>query len=288
MEEPLGKVFKKIRTGKKMSLKDVSGDYLSVSFASKFERGESDITLTRFLMLLNNLNVSIEEFYKLSTNETPSENEQLIGKVSQAYYNNNLLALKKYQDDEFVKYVETKSKKYLYNSIMIESFMCSINNTEISVESTKVLSDYLFGIEYWGKYELMIFGNAMGALPVKILTLLIDELTTKTRLFGTVDENYLAKVSILINGVYACIDADELASARKYLDHLSDMKIPDKLLYEKFEMKFATGLYNIKVGKAEIGKKQIENLLTVLIIMESDQLFISREDKYKHIINSNI
>ncbi len=86
----LGEVFKQIRIGKKLSLKEVSGDYLSVSFLSKFERGQSEISLSRFLMLLENLDISIEEFYKLATYENPNENDQLIDKVSKAFYNNNL------------------------------------------------------------------------------------------------------------------------------------------------------------------------------------------------------
>lgn len=51
----IGSLTKKIRLSKKLSLKDVAGDYLSVSFLSKFERGESEISLSRFLCILENL-----------------------------------------------------------------------------------------------------------------------------------------------------------------------------------------------------------------------------------------
>ena len=55
----MGALFKKIRLSKKLALKDVAGDYLSISFLSKFERGESEISLSRFFLLLENLDVSI-------------------------------------------------------------------------------------------------------------------------------------------------------------------------------------------------------------------------------------
>lgn len=217
-----------------MSLKDVSGDYLSISFISKFERGESEISLSRFLLLLNNLNITIDEFYRLINEDSYNENEQLISKVSQAYYDNNVIVLKKYRDVELEKYNKFRVNKYLYNLIMVEAFICSINNKKMSEESSRILSNYLFGVDYWGKYELMIFGNSMGALSMKTLILLVDELTTKTRLFGTVDENYLAKIRLLINAVYVCINADYLKNSKKYLD---------QLLSEKFEMQFAFALY---------------------------------------------
>lgn len=59
----MGELFKQIRISKRLTLKDVAGDYLSISFLSKFERGESDISLSRFFQLLEQLDVSVEEFY---------------------------------------------------------------------------------------------------------------------------------------------------------------------------------------------------------------------------------
>ena len=40
----MGALFKKFRLSKNLTLKDVAGDFLSVSFLSKFERGESEIS----------------------------------------------------------------------------------------------------------------------------------------------------------------------------------------------------------------------------------------------------
>ena len=124
--------------------------------------GESEISLSRFLLLLNNLNITIDEFYRLINEDSYNENEQLISKVSQAYYDNNVIVLKKYRDVELEKYNKFRVNKYLYNLIMVEAFICSINNKKMSEESSRILSNYLFGVDYWGKYELMIFGNSMG------------------------------------------------------------------------------------------------------------------------------
>ena len=41
----MGALLKKIRLSKNLTLKELASDYLSVSFLSKFERGESDISL---------------------------------------------------------------------------------------------------------------------------------------------------------------------------------------------------------------------------------------------------
>ena len=76
----LGSLTKKIRLSKKLSLKDVAGDYLSVSFLSKFERGESEISLSRFLCILENLDVSIEEIYGILSKDNPTRTEELLAR----------------------------------------------------------------------------------------------------------------------------------------------------------------------------------------------------------------
>ena len=50
--DQLGKVFHEFRRNRNISLKQVADDTVSVSQISRFERGESDITLTRFLRML--------------------------------------------------------------------------------------------------------------------------------------------------------------------------------------------------------------------------------------------
>ena len=92
----IGSLTKKIRLSKKLSLKDVAGDYLSVSFLSKFERGESEISLSRFLCILENFDVSIEEIYGILSKDNPTRTEELLARVSKAFQQNNIHALKKY------------------------------------------------------------------------------------------------------------------------------------------------------------------------------------------------
>lgn len=127
----MGNLFKKIRLSKKLSLKDVAGDYLSVSFLSKFERGESEISLSRFFLLLENLDVSIEEFYGLVSKDNPTNTEELLEHVSKAFYQNNIIALRKYLSIELAKYNETNKKTFLYNSIMVESFLVNLTGNKI-------------------------------------------------------------------------------------------------------------------------------------------------------------
>ena len=115
----MGALLKKIRLSKNLTLKELASDYLSVSFLSKFERGESDISLSRFFLLLDKLDVSIEEFYGILYQDNPTHTEKLLENASKAYYQNDVLLLQKYAGEERHKFELTQEKSFLYNSIML-------------------------------------------------------------------------------------------------------------------------------------------------------------------------
>ncbi|MBO9165204.1 MULTISPECIES: helix-turn-helix domain-containing protein [Lactiplantibacillus] len=61
----LGSVIREVRQSKALTLKQVAGSELSVAFLSKVERGNSDISLNNFLIVLKALNISWDEFFML-------------------------------------------------------------------------------------------------------------------------------------------------------------------------------------------------------------------------------
>lgn len=148
MIEPveMGALLKKIRLSKNLTLKELASDYLSVSFLSKFERGESDISLSRFFLLLDKLDVSIEEFYGILSQDNPTHTEKLLESASKAYYQNDSLSLQKYVGEERHKFELTQDKSFLYNSIMLESFLASVSNKEVDENKVRELTDYLLAL----------------------------------------------------------------------------------------------------------------------------------------------
>ena len=64
----MGALLKKIRLSKNLTLKELASDYLSVSFLSKFERGESDIIKTIFYCYRSTLEKSVINLSSHKTN----------------------------------------------------------------------------------------------------------------------------------------------------------------------------------------------------------------------------
>ena len=277
----MGALLKKIRLSKNLTLKELASDYLSVSFLSKFERGESDISLSRFFLLLDKLDVSIEEFYGILSQDNPTHTEKLLESASKAYYQNDILLLQKYAREERHKFEVTQDKSFLYNSIMLESFLASVSNKEVDENKVRELTDYLFSIEQWGKRELIILGNSMSFISTQTLNVLTKEIVYRTRLFGNSDSNQRIRLSLLINAASEFLRRDEL-------DLINDSGIPEVLLYERHELIFVMGTYLIKSGEVTEGRNLIEGCLETLRTLGAENLLLTKESEYQELLNSTI
>lgn len=58
-----GKIFKKFRESRGLSLKDVSKCGVSISHLSRFEHEETDLTITKFILALEAINIQLKNLY---------------------------------------------------------------------------------------------------------------------------------------------------------------------------------------------------------------------------------
>lgn len=234
------------------------------------------------------LDVSIEEFYGILYQDNPTHTERLLENASKAYYQNDVLLLQKYAGEERHKFELTQEKSFLYNSIMLESFLASVSNKEVDENKIRELTDYLFSIEQWGKRELIIFGNSMSFISTQTLNILTKEIVYRTSLFGNSDSNQRIRLSLLINAAYEFLRRDELDSAKYYLDLVNDIGIPEVLLYERHELIFVMGTYLIKSGEVTEGRNLIEGCLETLRNLGAEKLLLMKDAEYQELLNSNI
>lgn len=60
-----GKVFRKIRKERKVSLKEAAGDIISPQLLSQFELGKKNVSLSNFDQLLDSVGISLLEFARV-------------------------------------------------------------------------------------------------------------------------------------------------------------------------------------------------------------------------------
>lgn len=282
----IGTLFNNLRKNKKMSLKDVSGDLISLSFISKFERGESEISLSRFLLLLNNLNVTIDEFHHLYQYEYPNEIEDLMTKVSINFSKRDISGFKEILTEENEKYQSTGKKRYLYNSIMLKTFITNLTNAPMDKEDITTLTDFLFGTEYWGKYELLLLGNSMPSINIDSLNLLLKELLKDSEKVTLTESNYILKIELILNAVDDAFKRKRVDYAIEYLTYLETIMVPSvKLVYEKILLDFYLTMVRLIKDKDERAKKEVMDIFQGLRTLSLESIAEKMESDYKYFLD---
>ena len=90
-----GEIYKLFRESRKITLRDIEHRGISRSQLSRFEKGETDLTTTKFFLALEQINVPIEEFMYAVKDFKRDCFYQLIDEVKQCFLNRNVPKLHK-------------------------------------------------------------------------------------------------------------------------------------------------------------------------------------------------
>lgn len=265
-----GENFKNIRIGKGYSLKEVAEGIISSSFLSKFERGESDISLTNFILLLNKLNVSIEEYTLISRDFQPSEFEILLHTIRHAYEQNNIPFLIDIYQEEEKKWKIHLASRYKCNYIMIKALIRDLNKDfEITDSERDFISDYLLKNDHWGYFEIILFGNAMSILKYQTIISLAKEIISKSKLSINIPKNKTKFIRILLNIIIYTIETGHLDDTKWFLNYINEFPNNTDLYFEKTKYLFLKGIYQIKRNQLHEGKHNAEKAIEIMGILEN-------------------
>ncbi|MBB5888197.1 transcriptional regulator [Lactovum miscens] len=261
----IGETFALIRKAKGLTLKDVTTGEFSEAQQSKFESGESDITVSKFFVSLKNSNVSLDEFQTIYDNYTASENYSFRRELSQAYVKRDLVKLK-----SMVKEWEGKSanfptrKYYKIDEKVVRAILALASGSKIMKEDVLFITDYLDDVQEWGRYELWIFGNCLNFFDNTMLSYYGSYILGRTNFYHTIHLNQQIVIRTLLNIINVWLLRSDLVQAFKYINHLRAMEISSDFFYEKIMLKYHEGHYEYLQGFREKGKKEMQKCADTL------------------------
>ena len=234
----------------------------------------------------NNLNVIIDEFHHLYQYEYPNEIEDLMTKVSINFSKRDISGFKEILTEENEKYQSTGKKRYLYNSIMLKTFIADLTNTPMDKEDITTLTDFLFGTEYWGKYELLLLGNSMPSINIESLNLLLKELLKDSEKVTLTESNYILKIELILNAVDDAFKRKRVDYAIEYLTYLETIMVPSvKLVYEKILLDFYLTMVRLIKDKDERAKKEVVDIFQGLRTLSLESIAEKMESDYKYFLD---
>ncbi|MGX7025393.1 helix-turn-helix domain-containing protein [Vagococcus hydrophili] len=297
-----GTLFRKLRKDRGLSLEQVSDELNSVSFISKFEKGNSNISLHRMERLLNNINVSVEEFFylrELEKNTTLNEDIKILrGYLTSEFYyyvarllSVNDQAVKKSFEIGIIEMKKIKDEmdakkswqKFIaiYCDICIYTYKNNLDEIkdknpkkimeEINIISKPVIT-YLYKVEDWSVFELVLFKLFLFTFKAEQIHQLLPLAIARTEKESQFHVMMKFKSEIIFSGFSYFVNyrlqewaKESLDLARKMLKNQMDLTSSTCLL-------FYEGWYQLIFEDFEKGIESCHQAISIFRILEQPKM----------------
>ena len=281
MKSKLGVTLRKVRKGKQISLCSVADEHLSKSQISRFERGESEISCIRLINILDKLHVTLDEFLILHDDDyTNSESfANLVQYIRKQYSSQSI---------DNIACLLSDTTNYTLDPLektMVKSILHTMDSRIIpSDEELLQLTDYLFKVEKWGYYEIIIFGNCARTINYNSYFLLTKELL-KNYIYSSLNKTNKRMVTQLaINCLILSIDEEKFSNCSYLISEIKTLLDDEFNFYEQTVFLYATGYYEFK-RQLSSGIEKMKQAIQVLDILREDKLKLHYTDHFNKLVN---
>lgn len=281
MKSKLGMTLRKVRKGKQVNLSSVADEHLSKSQISRFERGESEISCARLINILDKLHISFDEFLILHDQDyTKTELFANLVQYIRKQYSS--------QDINNIVYLLSDSSNYTLNSFektMVKSILYTMDSTIFpSDEELLQLTDYLFKVEKWGYYEIILLGNCVRTINYKSYFLLTKEMLNNYLYSSLNKTNKRIVTQLAINCFILSIDKEEFSNCSYLISEIKSLLDNELNFYEQTVFLYATGYFEFK-RQSSSGIKKMKQAIQVLDILGEDKLKLHYTNHFNKLTN---
>ena len=281
MKSKLGITLRKIRKGKQISLCSIADSNLSKSQISRFERGESEISCIRLINILDKLHITLDEFIILHDNNSTRTG---------SFANLVQYIRKHYSSKNFTSIIELLSNSSSFNlgpyeKTMVKSILYTTNKNFLpSDEELLQLTDYLFKVENWGYYEIILLGNCVRTINYTSYFLLTKEMVNNYIYSSLNKTNKRIVTQLAINCLILSIDKEKFSNCFYLISKIKTLLDNELNFYEQTVFLYATGYFEFKRHSSS-GIKKMKQAIEVLDILGEDNLKLHYTDHFDKLVN---
>lgn len=280
MKSNLGSTLRKIRKGKQITLSAIADKHLSKSQISRFERGESEISCIRLINILDKLNISLDEFLILHDKDSTKTESfvNLVQYIRKQYSSKNIDNIKSLLS------VTSSFNLNSYEATMIKSILYTLDkDVAPSDEELLQLTDYLFNVEKWGYYEIILLGNCVRTIKYNSYFLLTKEMI-KNYIYSSLNKtNKRLVTQLAINCLIISIDKNKFSDCTYLISEIKKLLNNELNFYEQTVFLYATGYFEYKF-ELENGSKKAEQAIQIFEFLGENQMKSQYEEHYKKYI----
>lgn len=281
MKSKLGITLRKVRNGKQISICSVADEHLSKSQISRFERGESEISCIRLINILDKLHITLDEFLILHDEDYTKTGSfaNLVQYIRKQYSSQNFNNIQSLLSD---------TSSYPLNSFektMVKSILHTMDSRVIpSDDELLQLTDYLFKVEKWGYYEIILLGNCVRTINYSSYFLLTKEMLNNYIYSSLNKTNKRIVTQLAINCLILSIDKEEFSNCSYLISEIKTLLNNELNFYEQTVFLYATGYYEFKC-QSGTGIEKMKQAIQVLDILGEDKLKLHYTDHFDKLVN---
>lgn len=281
MKSKLGITLRTVRKGKQISLCSVADEHLSKSQISRFERGESEISCIRLINILDKLHITLDEFLILHDEDyTKTESfANLVQYIRKQYSSQNI------NNIQSLLSAPSDCTLNSFEKTMVKSILYTMDSSVIpSDDELLQLTDYLFKVEKWGYYEIILLGNCVRTINYNIYFLLTKEMLNNYIYSSLNKTNKRIVTQLAINCLILSIDIEEFTNCFYLIDEIKALLDNELNFYEQTVFLYATGYYEFKL-QSSTGIEKMKQAIKVLDILGEDKLKLHYTDHFNKLVN---
>lgn len=261
----LGATFQELRKNRHIPLKQVADDRVSLSQLSRFERGESELTISKFLVALENIHVEVKEFMDAVSDYQHTEQIRFMSRLIDLEYKRDVEGFREMQEEERAKFKATPDQyRHQLNEILLQGFICKCDpRIPFPQEYLQIVTDYLFQTEDWNIYELILIGNLYLFIDIPLLHRMGQEILKRRHYYKEIATHRNLVTVTIMNIWETCLHRDALEVAAFYKQEAEKFVQNETKLYEKTIFLFLNGLHAYKSGKILTGIEDMKNAIQI-------------------------
>jgi len=234
-------------------------------------------------LLLERVGITSQEFEHVANNYEFNRLYSLLNKTFKLFNNNNRYGLLKLYENEKKRLIQMEDGSKLQqelNILIIKSSLMAFDE-EISITESEIgmLSDYLFSIEDWSYYELILYSTTMHVLSLELINTLSKETLLRSSFYKSINKNRELVIAVMINTIIVLTNNKILDRAIYFKNELEAL-LTETDIFDKILLLFVTGAIDFYNGKEESGKQRMKDAIDIFNKVESYHLAETYGESY--------
>jgi Rgg/GadR/MutR family transcriptional activator len=281
MYNQIGTCFSTLRKSKHIAVNQIIGSNISQSQYHRFIKNESDISFSKFLLMLDQINITLEEFVFIAFDKSDPLKKGMV-EIKESFEKKDINRLRSLANEFNDYYFVDKQIKFLHMSSICECLVSKLENKKDSSKSA-TLKKYLLNVETWGHYELVLFNNTFFLYDADIIQILFNQAKKVTSIYSALFHHIQEAIKLHSNVILYFLERNAPELAIGVINNLKEIETTNEQVYEKLLIKYWDIVKEYLVGEKQHAEKELCKLLDFLDFIDNTEYRSSLYDIFNFI-----